>query len=80
MVIADLIYDETQNGIKYAYDKTKVFNVEYDAECIEHGEKFYSTFYAPANYTKKQLMDIGQNIALTWGVECIDVQRVSIHK
>lgn len=80
MTIAELIYDETHNGTKYAYDKTKVFNVQYDAECIEHGERFYTTFYAPANYTEKQLMDIGQDIAMSWGGECIDVQRVSIHK
>ena len=67
---------ETYNGNKYAYTKEGKYNTEYLADCIEHGEKFGSSFFAPSTYTKKQLMDIGQDIAQEWGGECIDVFKI----
>lgn len=70
---------ETYNNIKYAFEKEEGYEVEYIAECIEHGEEFISSFFAPKNYTPKQLKDIGYDMAIGWGGECIAVSRVIKH-
>ena len=70
---------ETFTGIKYAYEKEKEFDTEFIAECIEHGEEFYSTFFAPKTYTARQLHDIGFELAMGWGGECIGISKVLKH-
>ena len=67
---------ETCNGTKYAYESEGIYNTEFIANCIEYGEEFYSTFYAPISYTREQLKDIGQDIAIGYGGECINIERV----
>ena len=67
------------NGVKYAYEKEKEYNTEFIANCIEHGEEFYETFFAPHTYSKEQLKEIGYDLASGWGGECISVQRVLKH-
>ena len=67
---------KTNNGTKYAYKKEGKFDTEFIANCIEHGEEFYSNFYAPITYTREQLKDIGQDIAMCYGGECINIERV----
>ena len=65
----------TNNGTEYAYEKEGKFDTEFIANCIEYGEEFYSEFYAPLSYTKEQLRDIGQDIAMAYGGECISIER-----
>lgn len=67
---------KTNNGTKYAYESEGIYNTEFNAHCIEHGEEFYSSFYAPITYTREQLKDIGQDIAMCYGGECINIERV----
>ena len=67
---------ETNNGTKYAYEKEGIYNTEFIANCIEYGEEFYSNFYAPITYTREQLKDIGQDIAMCYGGECINIERI----
>ena len=66
---------ETNNGTKYAYESEGIYNTEFIANCIEYGEEFYCTFYAPLTYTREQLKDIGQDIAMGYGGECINIER-----
>ena len=67
---------KTNNGTKYAYESEGIYNTEFMANCIEHGEEFYSSFYAPITYTREQLKDIGQDIAMCYGGECINIERI----
>ena len=67
---------ETNNGTKYAYESEGKFDTEFIANCIEYGEEFYCSFYAPITYTREQLKDIGQEIAMGYGGECINIDRV----
>lgn len=67
---------KTYNGTEYAIEKEGPHCVEYLAHCIEAGEMFYSSFYAPLTYTKEQLFDIGYELALDWGGECFEILRV----
>lgn len=68
--------NKTYKGTEYAYEKEGIHDTKYLAECIEYGEQFYSTFYAPRNYSKEQLMEIGFDLASEWGGECYAVNRV----
>ena len=48
----------------------------YVADCIEHGDRFYSVFMS--NKTDKdKLYQIGREDAAEWGGECISVQPIS---
>lgn len=71
--------DKTCNGTEYAYEREGKFDTEYIANCIEYGEEFYSNFYAPSTYTKEQIKDVGMDMALAWGGECISVDKVIRH-
>jgi hypothetical protein len=42
---------------------------------IECGERFCSTFFAPAGYKKAQLMSIGETEASGWGGSCTSVSK-----
>ena len=49
--------------------------IVYEADCIEHGERFYSLFKTTeTNPLKLQMM--GQDLASEWGAECIEVTAV----
>ena len=67
---------KTNNGTKYAYMSEGKFDTEFIANCIEYGEEFFCSFYAPITYTREQLKDIGQDIAMGYGGECINIERV----
>ena len=64
---------ETKNGIKYAYEKEGIFDTEYVAECVEYGDEFCSSFFAPDNYTESQLYEIGDDIASLYGGSCTGI-------
>ena len=66
---------KTAKGVKYAYKEEGIFDCLYLAECIEDGEKFASPFYAPSEYSNKDLMDIGNTLASVYGAECLKVTK-----
>lgn len=47
--------------------------IKYIAHCIEYGEKFVTSFYAPKGTSKAELLSIGQQEASEWGAECYKV-------
>ncbi len=51
----------------------------YEADCIEHGERFVCTFKSKVT-DKDKLQNIGQQLAQGWGAECISVKRIRPHK
>ena len=69
--------NETHNGIKYAYEPEGECDTNYIAECVEYGEHFLTEFYAPSNYTSEQLYSIGEELAMTWGAQCISIMQVT---
>lgn len=66
---------QTYNGIEYAYQAEGEFNTLYVATCNEFGEIFRTKFYGKSDYNKKQLMQIGERLAQTWGAKCLKVER-----
>lgn len=69
--------NETHNGIKYAYEPEGECDTNYIAECVEYGEQFLTEFYAPSTYQPQQLFDIGNELAMTWGAECLSITLVT---
>lgn len=47
--------------------------IKYLAHCIEYGEKFVTSFYAPKGTPKAELLSMGQDEASEWGAECYKV-------
>lgn len=47
----------------------------YEAQCIEHGELFYTAFKTKETDSNK-LMEIGSDLAMGWGGECYAVKKV----
>lgn len=45
----------------------------YEADCIEHGERFIALFKT-VETNKGKLHEYGQDIASGWGAECIKVK------
>ena len=45
----------------------------YEADCIEHGQRFY-TLFKTKETDKKKLYEIGIDLASTWGGECTAVK------
>jgi len=46
---------------------------KYEADCIEHGEDF-TTIFLSSETDKEKLLNIGQELAMEWGGECISVK------
>lgn len=67
---------KTCKGTMFSYDLVEPYTTRYIAECIEHGEEFYSEFYTPQGYTPEQLYDIGEEQASIWGGECMIISEV----
>tara|TARA_R110001592_G_scaffold362400_1_gene676079 strand:+ start:3234 stop:3455 length:222 start_codon:yes stop_codon:yes gene_type:complete len=47
----------------------------YQANCIEHGERFIALFKT-VETNKNKLKEYGQDIASGWGAECISVKLI----
>ena len=48
----------------------------YEADCIEHGERFYALFKTKETNPLKLKM-MGQELASDWGAECIAVNKAT---
>jgi len=51
----------------------------YEADCIEHGERFVCTFKSKVT-NKDKLQNIGQQLAQGWGAECIEVTHLRLER
>ena len=47
----------------------------YEAHCSEHGERFKS-YFKSSEKSMERLLDLGQQLAMEWGGECITVKLV----
>jgi hypothetical protein len=52
--------------------------IVYEADCIEHGERFYCHFKSRQTDSQK-LHKLGEVMASGWGAECIEVKVATEH-
>ena len=72
--------DTSYSGIKFAYEQEGKYNTRYVADCIEYGERFYTEFFAPKNYSKETIRQLGIDLAAGWGGECIEVYKAVMNE
>lgn len=46
----------------------------YKANCIEHGEQFYTLFQTSKDLSPEKLLQAGKDLASGWGGECMSVE------